>query len=173
MIIHTEYIQILHAGPTLLMTSLSRRYHIIGLHKAACFIIRQCVICRRQSAKPEHQLMGQLPLERVNPGIVFENVGIDYAGPISIKYGYVRKPTIVKSYISVFVSLSVKAVHLELVSDLTSEAFIACLRHFVARRGCMGPTLWAQTVSLKSFMIFYLTPFCSIMLIVFVLQGLN
>ena len=28
-------------------------------------------------------------------------MGIDYAGPISIKYGYVRKPTIVKSYISV------------------------------------------------------------------------
>ena len=34
-----------------------------------------------------------------------------------------------------FVSLSVKAVHLELVSDLTTEAFIACLRCFVARRG--------------------------------------
>ena len=82
MIIHTEHIQMLHAGPTLLMTSLSRRYHIIGLRKAARFIIRQCVICRRQSAKPEHQLMGQLPLERVNPDIVFENVGIDYAGPI-------------------------------------------------------------------------------------------
>ena len=32
-----------------------------------------------------------------------------------------------------FVSLSVKAVHLELVSNLTTEAFIACLRHFIAR----------------------------------------
>jgi len=46
---------------------------------------------------------------------VFENVGVDYAGPIQIKYGHVRKPTIVKAYICVFVSLSVKAVHLELV----------------------------------------------------------
>ena len=35
----------------------------------------------------------------------------------------------------VFISLTVKAVHLELVSDLTSEAFIACLRRFIARRG--------------------------------------
>ena len=35
----------------------------------------------------------------------------------------------------IFVSLAVKAVHLELVSDLTSEAFIACLRRFIARRG--------------------------------------
>ena len=34
-----------------------------------------------------------------------------------------------------FVSLTVKAVHLEVVSDLTTEAFIACLRRFIARRG--------------------------------------
>ena len=45
------------------------------------------------------------------------------------------KPTIVKVYVSVLLSLTVKAVHLELVSDLTSEAFIACLRHFIAQRG--------------------------------------
>ncbi len=31
--------------------------------------------------------------------------------------------------------MSVKSVHLEVVSDLTSAAFIACLRQFIARRG--------------------------------------
>ena len=45
------------------------------------------------------------------------------------------KPTIIKAYVCVFVSLSVKAVHLEPVSDLTTEAFIATLRWFVSRRG--------------------------------------
>ena len=40
-----------------------------------------------------------------------------------------------KLYICVFVSLTVKAVHLEVVSDLTTEAFIACLRRFIVRRG--------------------------------------
>ena len=79
--------------------------------------------------------MGQLPFERVTPDIVFKNVGVVYAGPIYIKYGHVRKPTVVKSYICVFVSLSVKAVHLELVSDLTSEAFISTFRRFIAWRG--------------------------------------
>ena len=54
---------------------------------------------------------------------------------IYIKYGHVHKPTVVKTYICVFVSLSVKAAHLELVSDLTSEAFVATLRRFIARRG--------------------------------------
>ena len=79
--------------------------------------------------------MGQLPIERISPDLVFDRVGVDYAGPIYVKYGYVRKPTLVKSYVCVFVSLSVKAVHLELVSDLSTEAFIACLRRFIARRG--------------------------------------
>ena len=93
------------------------------------------VICIRQSDKPKPQQMGQLPIERVTPDIVFENVGVDYAGPVYTKYGYVRRPTVVKSYIYLFVSFSVKAVHLELVSDLTSDAFISCLRRFIARRG--------------------------------------
>jgi hypothetical protein len=79
--------------------------------------------------------MGQLPIERVTPDIVFESTGVDYAGPVYTKYGYVRKPTVVKSYVCVFVSLSVKAVHLELVSDLTSDSFVAALRRFIARRG--------------------------------------
>lgn len=76
-----------------------------------------------------------MPPERVDPGSVFEKVGMNYAGPVNIKYGHVRKPVIVKAYICIYVSLSVKAVHLELVSDLTSEAFIAALRRFIACRG--------------------------------------
>lgn len=96
-------------------------------------VIRKCTVCRRVIARPSPQLMGQLPLERVTPGNVFEKVGVDYAGPVLIKYGMVRKPTIVKAYICLFVSLTVKAVHLEVVSNLTSEAFVAALRRFVAR----------------------------------------
>ena len=71
----------------------------------------------------------------MTPGSVFEKVGVDYAGPFHIKYGSVHKPTIIKAYVCVFVCLSVKAVHLESVSDQTTDAFIATLRHFIARRG--------------------------------------
>ena len=63
-------------------------------------------------------MLGQLPIERTTPDSVFEKVGIDYAGPFYIKYGSVGKPTIVKGYVCIYVSLTVKAVHLELVSDL-------------------------------------------------------
>ena len=41
---------------------------------------------------------------------------------------------IVKSYVAVFVCFSSKAIHLELVSDLTTDAFMASLKRFIARR---------------------------------------
>ena len=133
--IRAEHLRLLHAGPTLLISSLNQRFHIICLRKTVRSITRQCVICKRHSVRPENQLLGQLPLERVTPASVFERVGVDYAGPFEIKYGYVRRPTVVKAYICLFVCLSVKAVHLEFVSDSTMEAFVATLRRFIARRG--------------------------------------
>jgi hypothetical protein len=75
--------------------------------------------------------------------MVFENVGVDYAGPVLLKLGRVRKPVMVKAYLCVFVAVSVKAVHLDVVSDLTTEAFIACLRRFIARRG-KPHTIWSD-----------------------------
>lgn len=131
-LIHSEHLRLLHAGPPLIAASLNRRFHIIGGCRVIRSITRSCVTCRRKSLCPELLIMVQLPKERVTPDAVFNRVGVDYAGPILIKRGHVRKPVILKAYICVFISLSVKAVHLELVSDL---AFIACLRRFIAHRG--------------------------------------
>ena len=143
LIIHSEHLRLLHAGPSLVFSSLSRRFYVLSMKKIVRSVIRKCTVFRRFSARPSPQLMGQLPSERVTPGNVFEKVGVDYAGPVLIKYGMVRKPTIVKAYICLFVLLTVKAVHLEVVSNLTSEAFVVALRRFVARRGC--PTLiWSD-----------------------------
>lgn len=143
LIIRSEHRRLLHAGPTLLLCSLNRRFHILGGRKAIRSTTRACVTCRRVAAKPQNQKMGQLPMERVTPDLIFNRVGVDYAGPLLLKLGSTRKPVAVKSYVCVFVSLSVKAVHLELVSDLSTDAFIACLRRFISRRG--KPTLlWSD-----------------------------
>ena len=54
-----------------------------------------------------------------------------------------RRPTLVKAYVSVFISLSVKATHIKVVSDLTAECFLAALRRFIARRG-KPQVLWSD-----------------------------
>ena len=142
LIVRTEHLRLIHAGPTLLSSSLGRRFHIIGLRKVVRSVTSQCVTLKRHCVSPRNQLLGQLPAERVTPTSTFYKVGVDYAG-LQIEYGHVRKPTVLKSYICLFVYLAVKAVHMELVSDLISEAFIAALRRFVARHG-LPSLIWSD-----------------------------
>jgi hypothetical protein len=79
--------------------------------------------------------MGDLPATRVQPSRPFINTGVDYAGPIIIKEGRGRGKRLIKSYVAVFVCFSTKAIHLELVSDCTSDSFLAAFRRFISRRG--------------------------------------
>ena len=54
-----------------------------------------------------------------------------------------RKRNFTKGYVAVLVSLSVKAVHLEPVMDLTTSAFIATLRRLITRRG-IPSNMWSD-----------------------------
>ncbi len=79
-IIENKHIRLLHAGVSLVTSSIGR---IISARKIVRSVLRNCIICRRQTGKTYQQLQGQLPTERINPGSVFERVGLDYAGPIN------------------------------------------------------------------------------------------
>lgn len=60
---------------------------------------------------------------------------MDYAGPIFIKNSILRNRKTVKSYICLFVCFSTKAVHIELVCDLSTNSFLNAFKRFVSRRG--------------------------------------
>ena len=135
LIVTSKHQELLHAGPTLMMANLNSKYHVIGAKRLACTIYKQCVVYRKAAARTGRQSMGQLPSSRVTPGSVFNNVGIEYAGPVITKRGHTQRLILQKTYICVFVCMAVKAVQLEAVSDLTSEAFISALKRFISRRG--------------------------------------
>ena len=52
----------------------------------------------------------------------FNKVGVDYAGPFQLKFGATHRPTTVKAYVCVYISIG-SCSHLELVSDLTTKSF--------------------------------------------------
>lgn len=55
----------------LLMSSINRRFHVAGLHKAVRSITRACITCQRITVRPQPQMLGQLPMEPVTPDSVF------------------------------------------------------------------------------------------------------
>ncbi|XP_059616179.1 uncharacterized protein LOC132261396 [Phlebotomus argentipes] len=98
-------------------------------------VVHKCVRCARCAPKSANQLMGDLPASRVTSAPPFARCGVDYAGPIITRRNKGRENINEKSYIAIFVCLVTKAMHIEAVSDLSTESFIAALQRFIARSG--------------------------------------
>ncbi|CAK1602523.1 unnamed protein product [Parnassius mnemosyne] len=135
LVIDDAHKKTMHGGPSLVINYLRSRYWIISVKSRVKLHVRKCVICARRAAITATQLMGQLPACRITPGRPFLRSGVDFAGPINIRVSKGRGNKSYKGYICVFVCMVTKAMHLEAISDLTSEGFIAGFKRFVARRG--------------------------------------
>nr|XP_012153233.1 PREDICTED: uncharacterized protein LOC105664226 [Megachile rotundata] len=135
LIIDDEHRKQFHTGTQTTLYAVRRRYWPIDGRQQVWKAIKPCVRCCRAQPPPVNYLMGNLPAARVTESRPFTHTGVDYCGPFYIKERKQRNRGRIKVYVAVFVCLAVKAVHLELVSDLTTEAFIAALKRFIARRG--------------------------------------
>lgn len=89
----------------------------------------------KMEGKNYEQVMAHLPKARVEGLFPFYNTGVDYCGPVDIKTKKGHGGSVYKGWISVFICMASKAIHLELVTGLSTEDFIAALRRFVSRRG--------------------------------------
>jgi hypothetical protein len=76
--------------------------------------------------------MGNL---RVSPSSLFSHTGVDYAGPFGILSFAGRGQRARKHYITLFICLATKAIHVEIMEDYTTAGFLTTFRRFVSRRG--------------------------------------
>ncbi|KAL0838691.1 hypothetical protein ABMA28_016761 [Loxostege sticticalis] len=127
-----------HGGARLTTAFLRKKYWLIGGIRATKKRLRLCVKCKKHNPDQQYQLMGDLPPSRSNPSRPFYHTGVDYTGHVLIKANKGRGIKTTKGYVAVFVCMATKAVHLELVSDLTASAFLSALRRMAARRGVPG-----------------------------------
>ena len=94
--------------------------------------LHQCVICKKLEGLPyKASKRAELPETRVTDVPAFTHVGVDFAGPLFTK---TTRGT-AKTYICLFTCATSRAIHLELLPDLSSEAFIRGLQRFAGRRG--------------------------------------
>ncbi|XP_037930652.1 uncharacterized protein LOC119665502 [Teleopsis dalmanni] len=125
----------MHCGGQALLAAARQKLWPIKGKIMARSTIHHCVRCTRCKPITFEQVMGSLPRHRVQPNRPFFNTGVDFCGPFWVHYK-VRGKRPHKAYLAVYRCFATKAVHLELVSNLTTEAFIGSLKRFIARRGC-------------------------------------
>ncbi|GFT73678.1 integrase catalytic domain-containing protein [Trichonephila clavipes] len=128
--LHTR---LFHVGPQGLLNAVRQEFWPLSGRSIARKTVHQCVICFKSRPILSSQIMGNLPSERVNISSPFTIAGLDLCGPFLVKYKNQRKGTLNKVYICVCICFSTKAIHLELLSDLTSVALIATLKRFTSR----------------------------------------
>ncbi|GFV24256.1 integrase catalytic domain-containing protein [Trichonephila clavipes] len=79
--------------------------------------------------------MADLPSDRVTVSRVFIKIGIDYAGPFFIKLYPGKFKKSYKCYGCIFICFAVEAIHLEIVTNCSTDAFLGALKHFISRWG--------------------------------------
>ena len=134
LIIANAHEKTLHGGTNQVLAQIRTNFWIPASRGKIRKFILNCVKCSRFTAKANMPLMGDLPKSRIDvPTKAFQDVGIDFGGPFICKGIHTKS---VKAYLALFVCFASRAVHLKAVSDLTTQACIAALRRFTARRGC-------------------------------------
>lgn len=121
-----------HQFDELTVCEVRYRFWIISARTVLKSVKSQCSECIKSHAAPRQPSMGQLPRDRLTPYVrPFSYTGVDYFGPIEVAIGRRRE----KRWIALFTCLTIRAVHLEISENLSSDSFILCLRNFINLRG--------------------------------------
>lgn len=126
--IREEHVMNGHAGAQFLMGKLRERVWILRGRKTITKVLSGCVTCRRFGAKKVDVPPAALPADRVNLVKAFQVTGVDLAGPLFLQDGS-------KVWICLFTCAVYRCVHFELVTALSTAAFLLALERFISRRG--------------------------------------
>lgn len=127
-IVVDRHLRLKHAGVQTVLNSLREEYWIPQGRRYIRQILRKCVLCRRYGAHPIIPAPAPLPPSRIECGVPFQTAGVDLGGPLMLRDGQ-------KAWIVLVTCAVYRAVHLELVTELSTPAFIQAFRRFIARRG--------------------------------------
>lgn len=109
----------------------SNGFWIIGGSSAVASHIYKCVTCRKYRRNTQDPKMADLPEDRMETTPPFTYCGLDCFGPFYVHEG--RKE--LKKYGLILTCMCSRAIHIEMLDDLTTDAFINALRAFIAIRG--------------------------------------
>ncbi|XP_067947596.1 uncharacterized protein [Watersipora subatra] len=124
--------EVAHQGRSITLSKIrSAGFWVVNAHAAVSSLIYHCTTCRELRPKLMTPQMAALPEARVTAQPPFTAVGVDCFGPFTVK----ERRTELKRYGLMVTCLASRAIHIEVLDDLSSSAFINGLRNVIAIRG--------------------------------------
>lgn len=121
-----------HIAEDTTIADIRERAWIVHIRSALARVRKSCAYCILRKAQPQMPLMGQLPPARLDfSAKPFTHVGVDCFGHYDVKFGRGK----VKRWILLFTCLTFRAVHLEMLNNMSTDECLAAIRRFQARRG--------------------------------------
>ena len=121
-----------HLGTEWVVSLIREEFWITRIRGVVKGISRNCVTCKRLFGKTCQQKMADLPSPRIEPyQPPFSTVGVDCFGPFLVK----RARSEVKRYGCIITCFATRAIHIEVLDDLSTDSFLNGFRRFCARRG--------------------------------------
>ena len=126
--------RVLHNGVKDTLTELRARFWVVRGRSVVKQIIRRCTICKRIEGLPYRPPKPPpLPRFRVAEEPPFTHTAVDFAGPLFLKVNKICEES--KVWICLYTCCVVRAVHLDIVPNLSTEAFFRSVKRFAARKG--------------------------------------
>lgn len=121
-----------HGNNETVVNEVRQKFHISSLRNAIRTTAKNCMWCTVNKGSPRVPRMASLPECRLAAYVrPFTFVGVDYCGPYFVRIGRSN----VKRWVVLFVCQTVRAIHLEVASSLSTDSCILAVRRFIARRG--------------------------------------
>ena len=99
-------------------------------------LVKECTTCKRHEGKPYgYPEAPPLPKERVYGHYAFENIGIDYAGPVYVKDIYSESDITHKAWIVLTTCTTTRAIYLDLVPDCSGPTCVNVLSPYISTHG--------------------------------------
>ena len=115
---------------------------ICGVRNLLRSVAARFKFCRTRRRPLLDQKMRHLPETRTNPNVrPFENTAVDFFGPLKVKYG---GRSVKGGYVCIMTCMVTRALHLEFVTDASTDKLLLAWRRFTRSRGVRPKHVWSD-----------------------------
>ena len=130
-----NYIRVKHSGLKDTLNEIRSSYWIIQGRNDIKAVLKSCTLCRYFESKTFKKLpSAPLPIFQVQYSYPFTYTGVGYLGPLFVRHTLGKdKSELFKVLVAFYTCASSRAIHLDIVPDISSEAFGRSLKRFISR----------------------------------------